>query len=70
MSLHKNDWLEENLEDWIEAVISDSLGPDWQPRDGARHLMRHLRDGPYRVVPVRAQVSYITWENPDGPQAA
>ena len=63
-------FFQQNLEDWIEEVISDSLGPDWQPRDAARHLMLHLSDGPYRISHTTSDLRTITWENPDGPGAA
>lgn len=60
----------QNLEDWIESVIADSLGPDWQPRDAARHLMLNLSSGPYRISHVTSDHRTITWDNPDGPSGA
>lgn len=63
-------FFEQNLEDWIEYVIADSLGPDWQPRDAARHLMLHLSDGPYRISHLTSEGLNITYDNPDGPNAA
>ena len=63
-------FFEQNLEDWIENVIADSLGPDWQPRDAARHLMLHLSDGPYRISHLTSEGLSIIYDNPDGPNAA
>lgn len=63
-------FFEQNLEDWIAEIISDSLDPDWQPRDAARHLMLHLSDGPYRISHTTPEGVNIVYDNPDGPNAA
>ena len=34
----------QDVEDALEAVITDSLEPEWTPRSAARHIMLQLSD--------------------------
>lgn len=43
------------LAEWLEETIADSLGPDWQPRNAALHIMQHFSDWPYRIRLIRSE---------------
>lgn len=34
----------QDAEDWLTGVIDSSLGPDWTPRDAARHILNYMID--------------------------
>lgn len=34
----------QDAEDWLTGVIDNSLGPDWTPRDAARHILNYMID--------------------------
>lgn len=40
----------DELEDFLEEAISDSLEMDWHPRDGARSILRTLEAAGYQIV--------------------
>ncbi len=41
----------QDIEDALEAVISDSLEPEWTPRSAARHIMTQLADVGLMAIP-------------------
>lgn len=42
----------QDAEDWLTEVIDSSLGPDWTPRDAARHLLNRMIDDRAHLVLV------------------
>jgi hypothetical protein len=54
----------DELEDFLEEAISDSLEMDWHPRDGARSILRALKAAGCQIV----QGEPVAWkyETPGG----
>ena len=42
----------QDAEDWLTGVIDSSLGPDWTPRDAARHILNYMIDERAHLVLV------------------
>jgi len=40
---------QQEIEDWLSDVISDSLEPEWTPRTAAKHILENLDTAPFKI---------------------